>query len=119
GKAGKQKISEPCRICFTKSARMHSILKAEEKDAQLLSEIGRLTFLESHGNSAKTEDINSYVAKTYSGNIFKEELSDTKNIYYIIYHNKAPAGYSKIIFNAPYTGSPEKNISKMERLYLL
>jgi ribosomal protein S18 acetylase RimI-like enzyme len=98
---------------------MTSILKAGEKDAQLLSEIGKLTFLESHGNSAKTEDINAYVIKTYSENVFKKELSDTKNIYYTIHYNKLPVGYSKIIFNAPYPGSREKNITKLERLYLL
>jgi diamine N-acetyltransferase len=102
-----------------KSARMTSIVKAREEDAQLLSEIATITFIESHGSCAKAEDINNYVAENYSTNAFKKELSDEKNIYYFIYHDKQPAGYSKIILNTPYTGSELKNITKLERLYLL
>lgn len=98
---------------------MTSIVKAGEKDFQLLSEIAKLTFIESHGNSAAAEDINAYVTETYSLNAFKEELSNEENIYLIIYHNDRLAGYSKIIFNSPYPGSTIKNIAKLERLYLL
>ncbi len=44
---------------------MTSIVKASEKDFQLLSEIATLTFIESHGSSAKQEDINIYVTENY------------------------------------------------------
>ncbi|MEI9909106.1 MAG: GNAT family N-acetyltransferase [Bacteroidota bacterium] len=98
---------------------MTSIVKARENDSQLLSEIAKLTFIESHGSSAKTEDINVYVNEQYNTDVFKKELSETKNIYHIIYRDKRPVGYSKIIFNTPYTSSPIKNITKLERLYLL
>lgn len=98
---------------------MVSIEKANREHSQLLSEIGKLSFIESHGNSAKTEDINSYVNEKYNDNSFKEELTDEKNIYHIIYSDKQPAGYSKIIFNTPYAGSEIKNITKLERIYLL
>ena len=98
---------------------MTSIVKAGEKDAELLSEIAKLTFIESHGSSAKAKDVNKYITDKYSVNVFKEELSDAKNIYYIICHNKRPIGYSKIIFDAPYEGSQVKSITKLERLYLL
>jgi ribosomal protein S18 acetylase RimI-like enzyme len=98
---------------------MTSIVRAEVKDTELLSEIGKLTFIESHGSCAKPEDINIYLTEKYSTYVFKEELSDAKNIYYIIYHDKRPIGYSKIIFNTPYASSQLKNITKMERLYLL
>ena len=98
---------------------MTSIVKASEKDFQLLSEIATLTFIESHGSSAKQEDINIYVTEKYNENIFKEELSDAKNIYHIIYYVNNPAGYSKIIFDTSYPNSKIKNIAKLERLYLL
>ena len=98
---------------------MTSIVKASEKDFQLLSEIATLTFIESHGRSAKQEDINIYVTEKYSENVFKEELSDAKNIYHIIYYDNNPAGYSKIIFDTPYPDSKIKNITKLERIYLL
>jgi len=98
---------------------MTSIIKAKKENAQLLSEIAKFSFIESHGNSAKSEDIDLYVTEKYSDKVFKEELSDPKNIYHIIYYNDHPAGYSKIIFDTPYPGSPIKNITKLERLYLL
>lgn len=96
-----------------------SIVRAEGKQAQLLSEIATLTFLESHGNSAKTEDIQKYVTEKYNTVVIKKELRDKKNIYCIIYYKEQPVGYSKIIFNTPYTTSRIKGIAKLERLYIL
>ena len=98
---------------------MTSIVRAAKKNFQLLSEIAEVTFIESHGRSANAEDIKMYVSEKYNENIFKEELGDPKNIYHIIYFNDNPAGYSKIIFDAPYAGSKIKNITRLERIYLL
>ncbi|MBL7742445.1 MAG: GNAT family N-acetyltransferase [Chitinophagaceae bacterium] len=98
---------------------MTSIVKAGEKDASLLSEIATLTFIESHGHSAQPEDINAYITEKYNGDAFEKELNDAKNIYHIIYHDQRPAGYSKIIFDSPFTGSPIETITKLERIYLL
>ena len=98
---------------------MTSIVRANKHHVQLLSEIAKQTFVESHGNSAASDDIDIYVTKNYSADIFKNELSDTKNIYHIIYHQNRAAGYSKIILDTPYSNSQIKNIAKLERLYLL
>jgi diamine N-acetyltransferase len=98
---------------------MTSITKATEKDAPLLSQIATTTFIESHGHSAKPEDINAYITKTYSIVALMQELNEPKNIYHIIYQNEKPAGYAKIIFNLPHAGSPLQNITKLERLYVL
>jgi len=98
---------------------MNVIVKANEKDVQLLAEIGKRTFIESHGNSASAEDINSYVDLTYTNDVFKKELSDPKNIYHIIYHDDKAAGYSKIILNNPGLHVSIQNITKLERLYVL
>jgi ribosomal protein S18 acetylase RimI-like enzyme len=98
---------------------MITIRKANEEDAQFLAHLGRNTFIESHGSSAATADIDKYLNENYTYEIFKEEISDPKNIYHIIYHDKQPAGYSKIIFNVPHSNIKMKNVAKMERLYLL
>lgn len=97
---------------------MNTIGKPNVEDSKLLSDIATKTFVESHGSSASIADINSYVTEKYSVDAFKDELCDQKNIYHIIYVDKIPAGYSKIIFDSPYPGSPEKNITKLERLYI-
>ena len=98
---------------------MTSIVKANEKDSELLSEIAKLTFIESHGHSAKPSDINVYVSEKCSTDFFKKELSDSKNIYHILYQDGRGAGYSKIILDTPYPESHSNNISKLERIYLL
>lgn len=98
---------------------MNSIVKTLENDAQVLSELATITMIESHGHSAKAEDVNDYIRRRLGVDSFKEELSDPKNIYYFIYNNGSLAGFSKIVFNAPYKDSEKKNITKLDRLYLL
>ena len=98
---------------------MISIVKAKEEDYQLLTEIGKATFLESHGHSASKANIDQYVSEKYNHDAFRYELSDPQNIYHIIYYKQQPAGYSKIIFNAPHSNIKEGNVTKLERIYLL
>jgi ribosomal protein S18 acetylase RimI-like enzyme len=98
---------------------MVSIELANKKDFQLVSEIGRISFLESHGHSAPPGIINNYVKETYSPAAVSEELNNPANIYHIISYNNKPAGYSKIILTTMHPGIKEKNITKLERLYLL
>jgi ribosomal protein S18 acetylase RimI-like enzyme len=102
-----------------KSRSMVSITKATEKDAALLSELAKITFIQSHGHSAGKEDLDSYMTEKYREDIFKQELSDPLNIYHLLYYNAQPAGFSKIIFDEPYAESIVKNITKLERIYLL
>lgn len=96
-----------------------NIKKASLEDSAILTEIGRTSFIESHGHSASEADINNYVNRVYTENVFSSELSDPKNIYHIIYHQNKTAGYSKIIFNSPHPNIETNEITKMERIYLL
>lgn len=98
---------------------MTSIVKAKAEDYSLLAGIARITFRESHGSSASAEDINDYVNEKYNEEVFKSELRDPDNIYHIIYHDKQAAGFSKIIFNSPHSNIKSKNVTKLERIYLL
>ena len=98
---------------------MTSIIKANENDAPVLSPIAKLSYIESHGHCAEPEDVDIYMAATYSQVVLKKELADAKNSYHIIYYNNRAAGYSKIILNCPYPGSEAGNIAKLGRLYLL
>ncbi|MBL0182688.1 MAG: GNAT family N-acetyltransferase [Chitinophagaceae bacterium] len=98
---------------------MISIVIANEHDAELLGNIARISFIESHGHSAGQEDINAYINEKYSDAVFKEELNNATNIYHFIYYAGHAAGFSKIVMNCPYAGAEVNNITKMERLYLL
>lgn len=98
---------------------MISIIKATLKDAALLTFIGKKSFVEAHGRSAPENDIKTYVNKNFTEKKFKEELEDSNNIFNIIYFNKEAVGYSKIIFDFEHSNIPFKNVTKLERLYLI
>lgn len=98
---------------------MISFTKATLADVQLLADIGRLTFVESHGSSATPAVVEEYVSESFSVANCTKELSDANNIYYFIYYNEQPAGYSKIILNAGHPNIKRENVTKLERLYLL
>lgn len=98
---------------------MIEIYKAELKHANILAEVGKNTFLESHGHSASKEDIDSYVNKNFNNSSFKKELQNPDNIYHIISVNNKVAGYSKIVLNIENVNVAAQNITKLERLYLL
>ena len=98
---------------------MISIIRAREQDADLLTTMGRTSFVESHGHSATIENINQYLDEKYTPEIVQKELRYDDNIYHIIYYNNLPAGYSKINFNTGHPSIISENVTKLERLYLL
>ena len=98
---------------------MTSIIKAKEEDFKLIANIGKIAVELSHRESCSAEDLNEFLQNTYNDDAIKEELNDTNNIYYIIYYTEKPAGFSKIIFNSAHPNVPEKNVTKLDRIYLL
>lgn len=98
---------------------MTTIVRATINDATLLVHIGKTSFMESHGMSASKEDIDAYVKLKFNESTFLEELQDSNNYFYIIYNNSTSIGYSKIIFDFSHPKIPFKNVTKMERLYVL
>ncbi|RYZ26318.1 MAG: GNAT family N-acetyltransferase [Chitinophagaceae bacterium] len=98
---------------------MKRITPATIQDLKTLTEVGRRSLLESHGHSAPAAIMQAYVDEKFTQNALEQELSDPQNIFHIIWHNDQPAGYSKIIYCHSLPQVPQKNITKMERLYLL
>jgi diamine N-acetyltransferase len=98
---------------------MTSIVKATSEDFKLLADLGKVSFRESHGNSALEADIDWYVNEKYTDDVFKQDLKDPKSSYHIIYQNKQLAGYSKISFDAQHSNIGMEKVTKLERLYLL
>lgn len=98
---------------------MSSIRKANQKDAEMLSKLGRKTFLEAHERSAPADVLAIYMQQKNSVEILIKELADPLIHYYILEYEGQPVGYSKIIFNYPCESVSEKNITKLDRIYLL
>ena len=98
---------------------MTTISKATLTDFKLLADLGKQTFIESHGHSALQADIDEYVNQVYSYSTCEEELADANNIYHFIYFDGRPAGYSKIILNSPHPDIQDQQVTKLQRIFLL
>jgi ribosomal protein S18 acetylase RimI-like enzyme len=98
---------------------MISIKKAQAEDVSILSHIGNITLIESHGHSAPAFVMQSYVDDKFSETSLLKELRDVNNIFHLVYYNGEAVGYSKIVYNIPIEPVPQPNITKMERLYVL
>ncbi len=98
---------------------MTSIIKATEKDFQLIANIGKIAVVLSHRESCSVNDMNEYISNNYNDESIKTELNDTNNVYHIIYFDEKPAGFSKINLNCTYENIQEKNVTKLDRIYLL
>lgn len=97
---------------------MISIRKAEQADCEMISSIGKVSVVESHMGSNPIEILNEYAEKYYNPGEIKKELSEPANHYYIISYNEKKAGFSKIVFNAGHPGIVQKNVAKLDRIYL-
>ncbi|MDP2386964.1 MAG: GNAT family N-acetyltransferase [Bacteroidota bacterium] len=97
----------------------YSIRPADKNDAEVVSKLGRTTFLAAHEASTPKEDMEQYLELKFSIAAVEKELADSNNVFQLLYSNEKPAGYSKIIYNSPCSFLPENpDISKMERLYI-
>ena len=98
---------------------MVTIIRADESQASLLSEVAIQTFNESHGNSAKPQDIKYFTDEKYNIQTLTTELNNPDNNYYLIYYENRLAGFTNLIYNSPYADSIITNIAKLERIYVL
>ncbi|PQJ73229.1 GNAT family N-acetyltransferase [Polaribacter butkevichii] len=95
------------------------IVKASIEHAELIAEIGKKAFLESHGHSASVEDMNSFISKTYNKTSISKEFKNIKTQYHIIYVDDKVAGFSKIELNSANKDIDDLNVTKLDRIYLL
>ena len=98
---------------------MISILRATEDDSESIAAIGMISVEEAHRGSCSAEALNMYLSENYNQNAIQKELSDSDNIYHIITYQDKLAGFSKIILNAEHDNIPQKNVTKLDRIYLL
>lgn len=98
---------------------MIKITKANLEDIYLISDVGQISFVESHGISGPDKDIQQYIGQAFSLEAITKELNDKKNNYYLIYYNDRIAGYSNIIYNAVNPKIESPNVTKLDRLYIL
>src|ERR1043165_4521249 len=88
-------------------------------DCNIIAHIGRVAVELSHRDSCSAEDMNYFLDAHYNEEAIRQELSDPANIYHLVFYKGAPAGFSKIILNAPHPNIATPNATKLDRIYLL
>lgn len=98
---------------------MISIKRAISKDAQAIVDMGTISVEEAHRGSCSAEDLNEYLRAHYNQEAISKELDDPRNIYQLLFYEDKPAGFSKIVLNEAHENIEEKNVTKLDRIYLL
>jgi len=99
---------------------MIKIKLATELDTEVLASLGKTTYAESHGHFIENEnDLIKYLRKNFSVSKTKEDLNNSKNLFYIIYVDDAPVGYAKLVLNAKHKSVASQNNCRLERIYIL
>ncbi len=97
---------------------MISIDRGTLDDFKIIVDIGKVSVEEAHRGSCSARDLSEFIKKNYNNEAIQSELSDERNIYYIINVGGEPVGFSKIILNSAHTNIPQKNVTKLDRIYL-
>lgn len=95
------------------------IRRATESDAGLIVEIGISAVANAHRASCSEADMAHYLRTNYNAATISAELKEPANIYHLLFYGGEPAGFSKVILNAPHENIAENNVTKLDRIYLL
>ena len=76
---------------------MIELRKASEADAQVLSELGRATFIATFADDNRPEDIDAYVTETFSSEKQLKEIRDPNRFIEIAWVENQPAGFLHLL----------------------
>jgi ribosomal protein S18 acetylase RimI-like enzyme len=99
---------------------MYTIRKAKESDFEILSELGVVTYSESHGEYIENKnDLLKYNTMAFSVEKLKTDLTNETILFHIILVNNLPVGYSKLVLDAKHESITSKKTCRLERIYIL
>jgi len=99
---------------------MMKIKIAKEADTLVLALLGRMTWAESHGHYIDDKNnLLKYLNSNFSVSKTKQDINNSKNIFFIIYVDDLPVGYAKLIVNAKNENIASQNNCRLERIFIL
>ncbi|MEW7289374.1 GNAT family N-acetyltransferase [Aquimarina sp. 2304DJ70-9] len=99
---------------------MIKIKIATKADTEVLALLGRLTWAESHGHYIEDKnDVLKYLNENFSVFKTKQNISNPKQLFYIIYADDLPVGYAKLVVNASNENITSQNSCQLERIFIL
>ena len=99
---------------------MINIKIANAANTDILALLGRITYIESHGHFIDNKnDLSEYVKTAFSVSKTRDDINDSKNIFYIIYADEFPVGYAKLVLGSTHKSVSSPNNCQLERIYIL
>lgn len=95
------------------------IKKCTLDDINKLKKIAYQTFEETFREQNKKENIDNYLANTFTKEKVLEELQNPNSFFYFIYYQSSLAGYLKLNINDAQTESYNEDHLEIERIYIL
>jgi len=95
------------------------IIKATQKDTELLLTIGRQTFFEKFTENNSEENMLQYAEEAYTFEKIASEVNNPNSQFYLATINNQTAGYLKINFGEAQTELQDPQALELERIYVL
>jgi diamine N-acetyltransferase len=99
---------------------MISILvkKAHTEDLETLQQVGRETFYETFSKHNSEEEMQKYLAESFSSEKLLKELNTQDPQFFIAWENENPVGYLKINTGQAQTELKDETSLEIERIYV-
>lgn len=96
---------------------MNIIRKATIEDAELLSQLGAITFSEAFGEVNTREDLESYLQSAFSIHQMKSEIEEDGNVFFLLFQNDEAIAYAKLNTNERVNALEGKKTVQIQRIY--
>lgn len=92
--------------------------KASAGDLETLQQIGKETFYETFAKHNSEEEMQKYLAESFSSEKLLKELNTPDSQFFIAWEEENPVGYLKINFGASQTELQDEASMEIERIYV-
>ncbi len=99
---------------------MITIRQATIEDSVHIAALGKITFKESFEHLFQDNgDLPSYLNQTFAVPKIKDSIRKKNNVFFISFVDDLPVGYAKLKLNSLSEFSESKNISQLQKIYVL
>ncbi len=97
-----------------------NIKRADKNDAQLISDLSNITFIETYRGSCADKDLIAFMDNSFNEEAILRELEDNDDFYYIAFADGFPAGYMRLQEDSrEYPFDKEYKALQLKRIYVL
>ena len=92
---------------------------AENRDAEIIADVGRRAFTQAYGKFNSPADLQMHLENTYALSTIREVIDGAEQLYLIAALGETPAGFAKLRRSHPPSCVPESNSFEIHQIYVL